>query len=175
MASKYFFALALACAGVLPAFAQTTVTCSYKITASSGNTCASVASAWGLSDADFVSLNPGVACPALVVGQTYCVLGKVTTVTSTTPGPTSTTTTSSSSTKTTSTSSITTTPAFTTSTTSTTSSSAHLPTQTDLAANCELLSAYSSAKSTLPKYPCFCFAVQTFDQNNSFTHVSFRQ
>ncbi|PTB35488.1 carbohydrate-binding module family 50 protein [Trichoderma asperellum CBS 433.97] len=52
-------------------------TCSFAIAASSGDTCDSFAAEWGLTKQTFESLNPGVSCPNLGVGQNYCVVGTV--------------------------------------------------------------------------------------------------
>ncbi|KAI8946257.1 hypothetical protein F4801DRAFT_565163 [Xylaria longipes] len=106
------------------------IDCTYSVAAGSGATCDSVAGAWGISEADFVALNPGVTCPNLVVGQQYCVLGSVSTTTSTstksstTKAPTSTTKAPASTTKT------------TTTTTKTVTSDPHSPSQSGLAKNC---------------------------------------
>lgn len=109
------------------------VTCQFNVAASSGDTCASFAADWGLTEAKFQALDPSVACPTtLVAGQDYCVLGSVSSATTTSPTSTSTTTTSSPiSTTTTSPSTITSTFVTTTS-----SSSPYQPTQTGLASNC---------------------------------------
>ncbi|ROW04027.1 hypothetical protein VSDG_00883 [Cytospora chrysosperma] len=126
--------LLLALAHIVPALAQT-VSCSYKVVASNGDTCDSVASSWGLTEAGFEALNPGVVCPALIVGQSYCVLGKVTTASST--SSTSLTTVSSTSSQKVVTSSTSSSLTLTTSIiSSTTSSSGYEPTQPGLAANC---------------------------------------
>ncbi|KAK3934192.1 hypothetical protein QBC46DRAFT_325534 [Diplogelasinospora grovesii] len=111
---------------------QSTVTCNFSAAASNGDTCQSFAAAWGLTVDGFESLNPGVACPNLVAGQSYCVIGTVTTVT-----PTSTLATTTSPPITVSTTPPTTTPHTTLVTsTTTTSSSPFQPTQLGLAANC---------------------------------------
>jgi LysM repeat protein len=65
---------------------------------------------------DFEALNPGVSCPNLTPGQSYCVIGTV----SNDPEPTTTSTTMK-----------------TTTSTSTTSSSPYQPTQPGLVANCD--------------------------------------
>ncbi|AEO70563.1 carbohydrate-binding module family 50 protein [Thermothielavioides terrestris NRRL 8126] len=80
----------------IAAVGQTTsVVCDFQVTAVSGDTCASMAAFWGLSQADFQALNPSVSCPGdLVAGQEYCVLGTVTTTTSTATPTTVTVTTS---------------------------------------------------------------------------------
>ncbi|ROW06500.1 hypothetical protein VMCG_04275 [Cytospora schulzeri] len=133
MAAKLILTLAY----IVPAIAQT-VTCSYKVVASNGDTCASVASSWGLTESGFESLNPGVVCPTLVVGQSYCVLGKVTTSSSKSSSSSPTTSSTSSKTVTTPSTSSTAPPTTLTpsTTSSTTSSSGHEPTQPGLAANC---------------------------------------
>ncbi|KAI0968042.1 hypothetical protein F4678DRAFT_464944 [Xylaria arbuscula] len=123
------------------------VTCYYSITASDGDTCTSVAATWGLTDAGFEALNPGADCPTLTVGQSYCVLGSVSTSTTTTATTTITTATTATSitTKATTTSqpsitskaTTTTVPTSTTkATTTTTTSSPHSPSQSGLASNC---------------------------------------
>lgn len=53
------------------------VTCSFATAASPRDTCDSFAAEWGLTEQTFESLNPGVSCPNLVVGQNYCVVGTV--------------------------------------------------------------------------------------------------
>ena len=53
------------------------ISCSYEYAASSGDTCQSVAADWGLTVQALESLNPGITCPDLVAGQSYCVLGTV--------------------------------------------------------------------------------------------------
>ncbi|OAA63576.1 Chitin-binding, type 1 [Niveomyces insectorum RCEF 264] len=73
-----------------------TVTCGFSMPASTGDTCTSFAVEWGLTEAGFEALNPGVVCPNLVAGTSYCVIGTVTaptTTTTTTTRPTTTTTT----------------------------------------------------------------------------------
>jgi hypothetical protein len=69
-----------------------TVTCDFSMPASAGDTCSSFAPEWGQSEAGFEALNPVVACPNLVTGTSYCLLGTVVTTT-TTARPTTTTTT----------------------------------------------------------------------------------
>jgi len=109
-----------------------TVTCNFAITASNGDTCDSIAASWGLTLDDFKTLNPGVNCPTLVVGQRYCVLGSVSTAPPTTSTATSTAISSRSTTSPpTATSTTTRAP-----TTTTTSSNVHEPTQPGLAPNC---------------------------------------
>ncbi|UKZ94151.1 uncharacterized protein TrAFT101_009034 [Trichoderma asperellum] len=53
------------------------ITRSFATAASSGDTCDSFAAEWGLTEQTFESVNPGVSCPNLVVGQNYCVVGTV--------------------------------------------------------------------------------------------------
>jgi hypothetical protein len=97
------------------------IVCSFSTPANNGDTCQSFAKTWGLDVAKLTSLNPGIQCPDLVVGQNYCVVGKVSTVPDTT-------TQSSTSIKTLST---------TTTTTETTSSSPYTPTQPGLTLDCD--------------------------------------
>ncbi|WPG98094.1 Hypothetical protein R9X50_00088000 [Acrodontium crateriforme] len=105
--------LHLASAAVLNSRQQ--VTCSYATAANSGDTCQSFSAEWGLTTSTFESLNPGVSCPNLVAGQSYCVIG-----------------TASSST----TSAAALTPTVSTSLTSSSTSSQYQPQQTGTAANC---------------------------------------
>ncbi|OAQ63716.1 LysM domain-containing protein [Pochonia chlamydosporia 170] len=99
------------------------VVCSFSTPASNRDTCESFAKTWGLDVAKLTSLNPGIQCPDLVVGQNYCVVGEVSTVPdSTTQSSTSIKT---SSTTTTSTS------------TKTISSSPYTPTQPGLTPDCD--------------------------------------
>ncbi|OJJ66126.1 hypothetical protein ASPBRDRAFT_211716 [Aspergillus brasiliensis CBS 101740] len=84
--------------GLLPQLISASVVCSFSVAASNGDTCKSFAASWGQSLESFQALNPGVACPTLTAGQSYCVVGTVTNdPTTTTIGTTATTTTSSSS------------------------------------------------------------------------------
>lgn len=107
------------------------VTCQFSVAASSGDTCASFAADWGLTEAKFQALNPSVACPTtLVAGQPYCVLGSVSSTTTTSSTSTTITTSSPTSTSTTSV------PTSTTFVTTMSSSSPYQPTQTGLASNC---------------------------------------
>lgn len=99
-----------------------TVDCSFYSSADDGDTCDSYSAEWGLTDDQFVALNPGTVCPGpLVGGREYCAIGTVSTGTAT-PGPTTTTSTTTSLTKTT--------PKMTTTT------AQHQPQQSGLAANC---------------------------------------
>jgi len=76
--------------------------CTYFVDAASGDTCASVAAAWGITTAQFIMYNPSVKsnCSGLMIGDSYCVeedYGKGPASTSTsastsTTGPISTTT-----------------------------------------------------------------------------------
>lgn len=100
-----------------------TVDCSFYSSADEGDTCDSFSAEWGLTDDQFVALNPGTVCPGpLVADQSYCVIGSVSTGTAT-PGPTTTTSTTPTPTKTT--------PKMTTTTTA-----QHQPQQSGLASNC---------------------------------------
>ncbi|KAE8148761.1 hypothetical protein BDV25DRAFT_12010 [Aspergillus avenaceus] len=90
--------------GLLPQLLSASVVCSFSSAASKGDTCESFASSWGQTLDSFKSLNPGVSCPDLTAGQSYCVIGTVTdddpettTTPTSTPKPTTSTTTTSSS------------------------------------------------------------------------------
>ncbi|KGO58766.1 Peptidoglycan-binding Lysin subgroup [Penicillium expansum] len=102
------------------------VTCDYEAAASSGDTCTSFAAEWGLTEETFASLNPSAACPSLVAGQNYCMVGTISaaSTTSSSSSTTSSSTTSSSTTSSSTTSSSTTTSSFTTTTASETTSTA---------------------------------------------------
>lgn len=65
--------LAVPQAGQAKLTRRQSVDCTYSVAAGTGATCDSVAGSWGISEADFIALNPGVTCPNLVVGQLYCV------------------------------------------------------------------------------------------------------
>ncbi|KAF9890423.1 hypothetical protein FE257_005828 [Aspergillus nanangensis] len=103
--------------GFLPQLLYADVVCTFSAPASSGDTCASFASAWGQTVNEFRALNPGATCPNLTAGQEYCVIGTVTDATTTT----STTTTTSKPPP----------------TTTTSSGSAPGPTQPGIPANCD--------------------------------------
>lgn len=110
------------------------VECDFETAANNGDTCASFAAGWGLTESGFAAINPGVSCPGnLVAGQNYCVIGTGTAATSTTSTAK---TTSSVGTTVKATTSSTSTKVSTTPVTTTTSSSGHEPTQSGLAANC---------------------------------------
>lgn len=47
--------------------------CSFTWPAYAGDDCRSMASSWSISEAEFISFNPGVDCSNLVVGTEYCV------------------------------------------------------------------------------------------------------
>lgn len=49
--------------------------CTYFYNSQSGDTCASIASDWGISLQDFVTYNPSVKsdCSGLIIGDAYCV------------------------------------------------------------------------------------------------------
>ncbi|KAH8885953.1 hypothetical protein GQ53DRAFT_876206 [Thozetella sp. PMI_491] len=122
----------------LPLEARQNLTCNFSPAANSGDTCSSFATEWGLTEASFETLNPGVSCPTLATGQSYCVIGTVSEVTTTSSASSSTekakmTTSTSSSTNIISTSTKT---SITPVTTSTTSSSSPEPTRSALADNC---------------------------------------
>lgn len=61
------------------------VECFFEMPAASGDNCADFAAAWGTSLNLFIQINPGVACPALEAGKSYCVLGEWTPDETTTP------------------------------------------------------------------------------------------
>lgn len=140
----HFTRLSVAAAGLLlsPALVRARtlmrrgVTCSFEIPADSGDTCESLASSWGISVDDFIKINPGVVCPNLQAGKSYCVLGDWTPDTTTTSTSTTSTTIIESSTTTTTTPPSTTAPASTTSTT-TTAAPSNSPTMPGVAANCD--------------------------------------
>ncbi|CAL5228206.1 g11293 [Coccomyxa viridis] len=50
-----------------------TSTCAQTVTVKSGDTCYAIYTAAGLTEAQFLALNPGLDCSALQVGQTVCV------------------------------------------------------------------------------------------------------
>ncbi|KAH8759269.1 LysM domain-containing protein [Hyaloscypha finlandica] len=47
--------------------------CSFTFAAENGDTCLSMATSWGITQAEFISYNPGAVCSALVSGKEYCV------------------------------------------------------------------------------------------------------
>lgn len=97
------------------------VSCSFSVTASAEDTCQSFVTSWGLTLANFESFNPGIDCPTLVAGQSYCVIGTVSSssiISTTSPEPTTRTPTS-------------------TTTVTTTTSALPSPTQPGLVANCD--------------------------------------
>jgi hypothetical protein len=47
--------------------------CSITWPAYDGDDCAAFADSWSISEAQFLSYNPGAVCSALVVGKEYCV------------------------------------------------------------------------------------------------------
>jgi len=65
--------LAISQAGHANSTSRQSIDCIFSVAAGTGATCDSVAGVWGISEADFIALNPGVTCPNLVVGQQYCV------------------------------------------------------------------------------------------------------
>ncbi|GKZ86835.1 hypothetical protein AnigIFM56816_002765 [Aspergillus niger] len=107
------------------------ISCSYEYAASSGDTCQSVAADWGLTVQALEALNPDITCPDLVAGQTYCVLG---TVSSSGPTVSSTSLITSTSTSTVSIISI---PSTTSSSSSSSSTAPYQPQQTGTAADCD--------------------------------------
>ncbi|GIJ90277.1 hypothetical protein Asppvi_009231 [Aspergillus pseudoviridinutans] len=103
--------------GLLPQLLSASVVCNFSAAANNGDTCQSFTSAWGQTVKIFEALNPGVSCPNLTPGQSYCLLGTV----SNDPAPPTTTSTT----------------LKTTTSTTTTSSSPYQPTQPGLVANCD--------------------------------------
>lgn len=101
--------------------AERAVTCDFATTADPGATCSSFASSWGLSVEDLKQLNPGITCPNIELGKSYCVIGTATSEPSTTT-ITATKTSMATSTR---------------STTSTDSASGHSPTMPGIASNCD--------------------------------------
>ena len=47
--------------------------CAFTWAAENGDSCQSMATSWGVTQAQFISYNPGVVCNTLVTGQEYCV------------------------------------------------------------------------------------------------------
>ncbi|KAE8404438.1 hypothetical protein BDV37DRAFT_247391 [Aspergillus pseudonomiae] len=105
--------------GLLPKLLSASVVCSFSMAASEGDTCESFATSWGQTVEMFQELNPGVSCPTLTAGQSYCIIGTVT------DDPVTTSTATSTTLKT------------TTTATTTTSSNQHEPTQPGLPSNCD--------------------------------------
>ncbi|KAL2868995.1 LysM peptidoglycan-binding domain-containing protein [Aspergillus lucknowensis] len=109
--------------GLATALSRRAVECDYTTIADAGATCQSFASNWGISVETLQQLNPGIACPDLATGQSYCVIGTVnddpsstpTVPTSNTPTPTPTPTPA---------------PTFTTTTSTRTTASTEPPTPT---------------------------------------------
>ncbi|KAL4769216.1 hypothetical protein BDW60DRAFT_195675 [Aspergillus nidulans var. acristatus] len=105
--------------GLFPHLLSASVVCSFSVAASKGDTCESFAASWGQTLEAFKSLNPGVSCPTLTAGRSYCVIGTIT------DDPKTTITTTSTTIKT------------TTTATTTTSSSKYEPTQPGVPSNCD--------------------------------------
>ncbi|KAK3347848.1 hypothetical protein B0H65DRAFT_547658 [Neurospora tetraspora] len=73
--------------------ARQSVSCDFATATNNSDTCASFAAAWGITEAAFAKLNPGVSCPGnLIAGTEYCVIGTVSTGAPTTTKTASTTT-----------------------------------------------------------------------------------
>lgn len=71
--------LNLVSAGILkPGIARRGVTCYFDIQAEAGETCDDMSASWGISVEEFTKLNPGVTCPDLQAGKSYCVVGEYT-------------------------------------------------------------------------------------------------
>lgn len=60
------------------AHARRGVECYFDLPAESGETCEILASSWGISVDEFININPGVTCPDLEAGKSYCVVGEYT-------------------------------------------------------------------------------------------------
>jgi hypothetical protein len=54
------------------------VTCYFDTQAEAGETCDNMSASWGISVQEFTKLNPGVTCPNLQTGKSYCVVGEYT-------------------------------------------------------------------------------------------------
>lgn len=67
------------------ALARRGVECFFDLPAESGHTCELFASSWGISVEEFININPGVTCPELEAGKSYCVVGEYTPDEPTTP------------------------------------------------------------------------------------------
>lgn len=67
------------------ALARRGVECFFDLAAESGDTCEILASGWGISVEEFININPGVTCPDLEAGKSYCVVGEYTPDEPTTP------------------------------------------------------------------------------------------
>lgn len=67
------------------ALARRSVECFFDVPADSGDTCETLASGWGISVEEFININPGVTCPDLEAGKSYCVVGEYTPDEPTTP------------------------------------------------------------------------------------------
>lgn len=121
---------ALLVVGAVPAMAaaltRRAVNCDFSTTADAGATCSSFAGSWGLSIDNLQQLNPGITCPNLDTGKSYCVIGTVTDEPSSTTSTTTTTTTKASTTTTT-----------TKASTTTDSAPSNSPTMPGIAANCD--------------------------------------
>lgn len=63
-------------AGRRPIIARRDATCYFDIQAENGETCDIASSNWGISVEEFMKLNPGVICPNLQAGKSYCVVGE---------------------------------------------------------------------------------------------------
>ncbi|KAF3484341.1 uncharacterized protein GIQ15_03665 [Arthroderma uncinatum] len=114
------------------------IVCSFSTPCDPGDTCEDLSGRWGLTVDMFKSLNPGVNCPNLVAGQSYCVVG---TISPDTPGTTTTSKTTTSKATSQAATKPTTTPTKTTTTTqkmpTTTSADPHSPTQPGLVKDCD--------------------------------------
>lgn len=73
--SEVLVGLLVLAAGATPVAARALYprACTFTGPAAAGDTCKTMAAGWGVSEADFISWNPGADCNALVPGQEYCV------------------------------------------------------------------------------------------------------
>ncbi|KAL4994067.1 hypothetical protein BDV10DRAFT_189402 [Aspergillus recurvatus] len=120
---------------------QRSVDCSFSTAASSGDSCASFASSWGLSVDTLKSLNPGLDCANFDDFAEYCVMGAVTPDEPSTTSSISTTTKKATTTTTSTTTAVLSTTdqptTTTTSATATATGDSPSPTQPGLAADCD--------------------------------------
>jgi LysM repeat protein len=61
-----------------PVIARRGVTCYFDTQAEAGETCDNMSASWGISVEEFTKLNPGLTCPNLQAGKSYCVVGEYT-------------------------------------------------------------------------------------------------
>ncbi|KAB5545791.1 LysM domain-containing protein [Coniochaeta sp. 2T2.1] len=137
--------------------ASVNAVCTFTWQANSGDTCASMAGIWAITEAQFQQYNPSVQCPTLTPGTSYCVEWDYGAVPTTPGNPAPTTTTTSKTTTLTTTTKPTTTAAPTT----TTGPVKPSPTQEGLDASCKTfykVSAGDTCQSIVDKYKTFTLA-----------------